>query len=1001
MAAESAVRVIFLGDSASAVRSVSRLESSFGSLGKTAKLVTGAIGIAMVGALAGATKAAIDFDRSMRNVNSIAKLSETQFKSLEKQVLSLGKQTGQTPKVLADGLYDIVSSGFKANDAIKILAVSAKAATAGMTDTATASKAVVAILNAYHLSADKAKNVSSLLFTEVNKGVNTFEELAQNIGDTAPLAAQLKIPFSDVSAALALITLHGTSMAEASTQVSRVMTDLLKPSDSLKKTFHDLGYENGQAAIQAHGFIPLLKQLSDQAHGNAATTADWFQNIRSLRGILNLTGPNLKLFNRFAAEMAQSFQKGGADVAAFNEQSKSISVQWAKAKSALIAAAIPVGQLLFPALKNAAGAVEFLATQATTKLPIVTGAIHRFVTDFTNGFSGFQQASQHASGSVHHNAASMGDDVTKLGSTWDRIFSEMGRDSQRLRATIVANWGPIASQARNLAASVRSSFQSVRSAVHALQPVISALAPEFKVAFAVAIAQVRLFLFWVRTAFTLAAAAIRLVAPPIAFVITQFNNLAGKGVSAAKSFASGVTSAFNAVVGAIKTVIHWIEALIGAIKSIPHDISVHLHLPGASALGKLKSGIGGLIHRAEGGFIPGSSGSPVPIIAHAGEVVLNQAQQAAFGGASTFKRMFGFTGGEGPAFAAGGIVSKPKRRHSGRSPHSKPRGRVHSSNKAARAAIAGVDAINQREDDADRSYGQLVRLYDISQEVFIRQDANGNDYISKPDINQRVAEIDSLIKARQQMLDLLAIEKKRLQVAIARLRKAIAAMIQAIRAENKAVTELNKQIARENRKKKPNQNLISRWQQQVGAHQDRARTLSSTIGDFRSAIKDEQLNLGHNLPYDRRDVELDILTLQQERKDVVGTTLTTSGGQSGGGGSTGGTNVDDLLRQIGQLRLALGIQTAQTAIIGSFAKGTLTVPETGLALVHAGETIRPAAYAPRGGDGPSIGDIQVKVVVEDGAVDANKIRVEAVKATDAIMLKMGTSASERLRSGRL
>src|SRR4051812_7462740 len=255
MAAESAVRVIFLGDSSSAVRSVSRLESAFGGLGRTTKLVTGAIAIGMIGALAGATKAAVDFDRSMRNVNSIAKLSEKQFQSLSKQVLALGATTGQTPKVLADGLYDIVSSGFKANDAIKILSVSAKAATAGMTDTATASKAVVAVLNAYGLSAEKSRNVSSLLFKEVQLGVNTFEELATNIGDTAPLAAALKIPFSQVSAGLALITLHGTSMAEAATQMSRVMADLLKPSKGLSAELHKLGYENGQAAISAHGFI--------------------------------------------------------------------------------------------------------------------------------------------------------------------------------------------------------------------------------------------------------------------------------------------------------------------------------------------------------------------------------------------------------------------------------------------------------------------------------------------------------------------------------------------------------------------------------------------------------------------------------------------------------------------------------------------------------------------------------------------------------------------------
>jgi len=357
----STVRIVFRGDTGSATSAVGKLDDSFSRLGRTAKIAAAAVTTGFAVALGAAVKQAISFDKEMRNVNSLIKLSETRFQALSKQVLGLSKSTGQGPATLAKGLYDIVSSGFKAGAALKILRASAIAATAGMTDTATASKAVVSILNAYKLGADQARNVSSLLFKEVQLGVNTFEELATNIGDTVPLAAALKIPFSDVAAGLALITTNGTSMAEASTQMSRVMADILKPSKELQATLKGMGYESGQAAIQAHGFVPLIKQLSDAAGDSASKTSDWFGNIRSLRGMLNLTGPNLQKFNQFAREMAASFKEGGDDLAAFNEQSKSIAVQWQKAKAALAAAAIPIGHLLFPALSKAAGALAGFA----------------------------------------------------------------------------------------------------------------------------------------------------------------------------------------------------------------------------------------------------------------------------------------------------------------------------------------------------------------------------------------------------------------------------------------------------------------------------------------------------------------------------------------------------------------------------------------------------------------------------------------------------------------
>jgi hypothetical protein len=61
-----------------------------------------------------------------------------------------------------------------------------------------------------------------------------------------------------------------------------------------------------------------------------------------------------------------------------------------------------------------------------------------------------------------------------------------------------------------------------------------------------------------------------------------------------------------------------------------------------------------------------------------------------------------------------------------------------------------------------------------------------------------------------------------------------------------------------------------------------------------------------------------------------------------------------LKAMIGQLRLALGVQNAQLPILGSFQKGTLTVPQQGLYELHGGETVVPAGRH-RGGDGFSIG----------------------------------------------
>lgn len=363
------IEVQIVGDSRSLERSFGRVQAQSTGLSRAFAALGVAVGAGLVGGLVMATKSAVDFDRSMRNVNSIARLSEGRFKGLSKSVLALAKETGQAPKTLADGLYGIVSSGFKASDAIKVLRASAKAATAGMTDTETASRAVAAALNAYHLEATDARKVSDVLFQTVNKGVLTFEELAQNMGDLVPAAAPLGVSLEEVGAAIATITLQGVPAAEAATRVKNTMLSLAKPSAGLSKLLKENGFESGEAAVKATGYAGVLEMLDKATKGSVTRTAALTPEIRALMGVVGLTGKNLDTYNTNLRAMDNASQGAGATARAFAEQGKSIAFQWQKAKASLIAAAIPVGQMLFPALAKGADAVGELAQRIEANMP--------------------------------------------------------------------------------------------------------------------------------------------------------------------------------------------------------------------------------------------------------------------------------------------------------------------------------------------------------------------------------------------------------------------------------------------------------------------------------------------------------------------------------------------------------------------------------------------------------------------------------------------------------
>jgi hypothetical protein len=180
-----------------------------------------------------ATKAAADFETPMRNVNSILRVSESELADLEHQVINLSKTVPQTAPQLAEGLYQLVSAGVPADQLMNVLAVSAKGASAGLTDTETATNALVAVVKGFNLSWDQSSVVMDKLFQDVNLGIVTFPELASSIQPVIPLAAALGVSLDEVLGVNAALTgITGTS-AEVMTQERSAMQAFLAPTKEM------------------------------------------------------------------------------------------------------------------------------------------------------------------------------------------------------------------------------------------------------------------------------------------------------------------------------------------------------------------------------------------------------------------------------------------------------------------------------------------------------------------------------------------------------------------------------------------------------------------------------------------------------------------------------------------------------------------------------------------------------------------------------------------------
>jgi TP901 family phage tail tape measure protein len=351
-------------------KSSQRAEQNLNKLGKGAAIGAGAGLATLAAATIYAAKTAGDFEKQMRNVNSIAKLSEAGYHKLSQGVLSLAGETAQAPKVLAEGLYQLVSSGFNASDSLVILQSSAKAATAGLTDTATATTAVAAVLNAYRLPASQASKVSDVLFETVNRGVLTFEELSKSIGDVLPFSSALGISLPEVGAAVSTLTKEGINAPETMTRLRRVMQSFLKPGKDMKEAIKQAGAASGESLVHHKGLQGALEAVIKTTDGTKTSIGKLFPDIRAFGGALALTGKNA----RSAQQDLKAFQDtGGATKKVFEEQAKGAEFAGKKLSSSFQAAAVIVGNQVLPHLADAAGQFTQILQHAASD-----GSLERF-----------------------------------------------------------------------------------------------------------------------------------------------------------------------------------------------------------------------------------------------------------------------------------------------------------------------------------------------------------------------------------------------------------------------------------------------------------------------------------------------------------------------------------------------------------------------------------------------------------------------------------------------
>lgn len=340
------------------------------SLKKIAK--TGAVAFAgFAGAIGLSTAQFAEFDNGLRGVKTLLDESSFSTKTLDEGFQDLSKGALQalsdfplTLESINKSLFDIVSAGIPAAQAIDVLGSTSRLAVAGITDSATATDAVTSALNAYGLSAKESEAVAAKFFTAQKFGKTTIQELGQFFGRAASTAAAYGVSLDELLASTAAMTVGGIKTAAAMTAIPAIMVNIAKPTQDAKDEAERLGIEFDSTALRAQGLAGFLDTLTAAQGFNKASIEKLFSSVEAQKGIFALTGGSADKFKETLNALSDSQQILTTFTEAYETQSQSLKNEVKVLGNNFQALGILIGKDLAPIVSELAkvmtGFLKFL-----------------------------------------------------------------------------------------------------------------------------------------------------------------------------------------------------------------------------------------------------------------------------------------------------------------------------------------------------------------------------------------------------------------------------------------------------------------------------------------------------------------------------------------------------------------------------------------------------------------------------------------------------------------
>lgn len=239
------------------------------------------------------SRSAAEFESGIAKVSTIADTSRVSLSTIEADIMSLSRKTGQSAGDITEASYQAMSASVDTASAVQFVDEANKLAVGGFTQQATAADVLTTAINAYGLQVAEATRLSDMLIMTQNLGKTTVDELAQNMGRVIPLASAY--------------TKNGIATAESTTYIKSMLNELGSSGSEVSKVLTEqTGQSFAQLMQDGYSLGDVLQVLGQSVDGNTTAFNNLWGSQEAGIGALSLFNSGAAAFNGTLREMQGS-----------------------------------------------------------------------------------------------------------------------------------------------------------------------------------------------------------------------------------------------------------------------------------------------------------------------------------------------------------------------------------------------------------------------------------------------------------------------------------------------------------------------------------------------------------------------------------------------------------------------------------------------------------------------------------------------------------------------